>query len=78
MTEIDELESSLRSERRVQALFCELTSKSLWTTPDSHRISHSANQYGFVVARDEALGTFVKVDLLPFVDIAVTRMTKAL
>lgn len=57
-------------------LFCELPSNPQLNSPDLVRIRELADQYSFIVACDETLGTFVNVDVLPFVDIVMTSLTK--
>ncbi|KAJ5632085.1 hypothetical protein N7490_008424 [Penicillium lividum] len=74
--ELDQLEASLASGSRIRVLFCELPSNPLLRTPDLHRIRSLADQYDFVVVCDETLGTFVNVDILPYVDVAITSLTK--
>ena len=60
----------------IACLFCEIPSNPLCTTPDLHRIRKLADQYSFVVICDETIGTFVNVDVLPYVDVIVTSLTK--
>lgn len=45
-------------------------------TPDLHRIRQLADQYGFCVVFDEILGTYINVDVLPYVDVVITSLTK--
>jgi cystathionine gamma-synthase len=75
-TDLDDLEKKLAGGERIQALFCELPSNPQLVSPDLHRIRRLADVYGFVVACDETLGTFVNVDVLPYVDIVMTSLTK--
>ncbi|GAB1209972.1 hypothetical protein APSETT445_008760 [Aspergillus pseudonomiae] len=74
--ELDELESSLAAGRRIQALFCEVPSNPQLRTPDLPRIYALAVQYNFIVAVDDTLGTFVNIDVLPYVDVIMTSLTK--
>jgi len=74
--DLNDLEARLNNGQRIQALFCELPSNPQLASPDLHRIRRLADKHGFVVACDETLGTFVNVDVLPFVDIAMTSLTK--
>jgi cystathionine gamma-synthase len=74
--DLDDLEKKLVAGERIQVLFCELPSNPQLTSPDLDRIRRLADDYGFVVACDETLGTFVNVDILPYVDIAMTSLTK--
>ncbi|KAJ5915315.1 hypothetical protein N7454_011069 [Penicillium verhagenii] len=74
--ELDQLEASLASGSRIRVLFCEVPSNPLLRTPDLDRIRSLADQYDFIVVCDETLGTFVNVDILPYVDVAITSLTK--
>ncbi|KAE8392087.1 pyridoxal phosphate-dependent transferase [Aspergillus alliaceus] len=74
--ELDELESSLAAGRRIQILFCEVPSNPQLRTPDLRRIHALAAQYDFIVAVDDTLGTFVNIDVLPYVDVIMTSLTK--
>ncbi|QMW43921.1 hypothetical protein G4B11_007291 [Aspergillus flavus] len=74
--ELDQLEESLACGRLISCLFCEVPSNPLCATPDLHRIRRLADQYHFVVVCDETIGTFVNVDVLPYVDVIITSLTK--
>ncbi|KAL4734944.1 putative cystathionine gamma-synthase [Aspergillus similis] len=74
--ELDLLATSLASGTKIQALFCEIPSNPLLRTPDLHRIRELADQYGFCVVCDETLGTYINVDVLPYVDVVITSLTK--
>ncbi|KAE8373061.1 pyridoxal phosphate-dependent transferase [Aspergillus bertholletiae] len=74
--ELDELESSLAAGRRIQVLFCEVPSNPLLRTPDLPRIHALAAQYNFIVAVDDTIGTFINIDILPYVDVVMTSLTK--
>ena len=74
--ELDELEKELENGGRIDSLFCELPSNPQLASPDIERIHRLANKYDFIVACDETLGTFVNVDVLPYVDIVMTSLTK--
>ncbi|BCR89306.1 uncharacterized protein ACHE_50504A [Aspergillus chevalieri] len=74
--ELDELEALLKSGQRIRALFCEVPCNPLLESSDLLRVRALADEYGFVVACDETLGTFVNIDLLPYVDVLVTSLTK--
>lgn len=76
MQELDELEATLKSGQRIRVLFCEVPCNPLLETPNLGRIRALADEYGFIVACDETLGTFVNIDLLPYVDILMTSLTK--
>lgn len=70
------LESLLESGQQVHALFCELPSNVTLSCPHIHRIRELADQYGFIVVCDDTVAGFVNVDLLPYVDVVVTSLTK--
>ncbi|KAE8350671.1 pyridoxal phosphate-dependent transferase [Aspergillus coremiiformis] len=74
--ELDELESSFAAGRRIQVLFCEVPSNPQLRTPDLPRIHALAAQYNFIVAVDDTIGTFVNIDILPYVDVIMTSLTK--
>ncbi|TGJ83820.1 hypothetical protein E0Z10_g4939 [Xylaria hypoxylon] len=74
--ELDELQSSLAAGRRIACFFCEIPSNPLCATPDLQRIRRLADQYRFVVICDETIGTFINVDVLPYVDVVLTSLTK--
>lgn len=74
--ELDQLESQLASGRSIACLFCEIPSNPLCATPDLHRIRRLADQYHFAVICDDTIGTFANVDVLPYVDVIVTSLTK--
>ncbi|KAL4966036.1 pyridoxal phosphate-dependent transferase [Aspergillus stella-maris] len=75
-SELDDLESRIASGSRICVLFCEVPSNPLLRTPDLHRIRDLAEKYNFVVVCDETLGTFINIDILPYVDIAITSPMK--
>lgn len=74
--ELDKLEAQLRSGQRVCALFTEFPTNPLLTCVDLRRIRRLADEYNFVVVCDDTLGTSVNLDILPWVDILVTSLTK--
>lgn len=74
--ELDDLEEQLEAGERIMALFCELPSNPLLVSPDLARIRMMADKYDFVVVCDETVGTFVNVDVLPYVDVVITSLTK--
>lgn len=67
----------MASGHRIACLFCEIPSNPLCATPDLHRIRKLADQYNFIVVCDETIGTYINVDVLPFVDVVITSLTKA-
>ena len=74
--ELDELDAALASGQRIQAVFCECPGNLLLASPDLLRIHALAAKYHFVVVCDDSVSTAVNTDLLPFVDIVVTSLTK--
>ncbi|RHZ63463.1 uncharacterized protein CDV56_108975 [Aspergillus thermomutatus] len=74
--DLDSLETLLVSETRFTVLFCEITSNPQLSTPDLHRIRDLADRFGFIVVCDDTLGTSVNVDILPYVDVIITSLTK--
>lgn len=58
-------------------MFCEIPSNPLLETPDLGRIRALADEFGLAVVVDETLGTFVNVDVLPYVDVVCTSLSKA-
>ncbi|EFZ03959.1 cystathionine gamma-synthase [Metarhizium robertsii ARSEF 23] len=75
--ELDELENMLKNPgHHVTALFCEIPSNIKFISPNLERIRHLADEYNFIVACDETAGNFVNLDILPFVDVVLSSLTK--
>lgn len=74
--ELDDLESRLKVGYRITALFCEFPGNPLLRTPDLRRVRTLAEKYDFLIVCDDTVGTFVNVDILPYVDIVCTSLTK--
>ncbi|RBA20830.1 hypothetical protein FPRO05_08277 [Fusarium proliferatum] len=75
--DLDQLEQMLyRNEKQIYAVFCELPSNIKLTSPNLKRIRDLAREYDLVVVCDETVGNFVNVDILPYVDIITTSLTK--
>ncbi|KAL8825718.1 MAG: hypothetical protein Q9191_004247, partial [Dirinaria sp. TL-2023a] len=74
--ELDRLESLLASGAQVAILFCEIPSNPQLQTPDLHRIRDLADRYRFIVVCDETVATTVNVDILPYVDVVISSLTK--
>ncbi|KAL4980156.1 pyridoxal phosphate-dependent transferase [Aspergillus desertorum] len=70
------LEEALRSGQQIRALFCELPSNILLSSPDLRMLRELADRYGFLVACDDTVAGFVNLDALPFVDVMVSSLTK--
>jgi cystathionine gamma-synthase len=60
----------------ISALFCECPSNPLLQSPDLVQLRKLADHYGFIIIMDETIGTFVNVNVLPYVDIIVTSLSK--
>lgn len=45
-------------------------------SPNIHRIRLLAEKHGFIVVCDETTGNFVNLDILPYVDIVLSSLTK--
>ncbi|KAK0648824.1 pyridoxal phosphate-dependent transferase [Cercophora newfieldiana] len=75
-SELDDLESKLKSGERFLALFCEFPGNPLLTCPNLTRIRQLADTYDFAVVVDETIGTFANINVLPYADIVVSSLTK--
>ncbi|TQV98319.1 cystathionine gamma-synthase [Cordyceps javanica] len=75
-SDLDELESRLKSGERFLALFCEFPGNPLLASPDLQRIRKLGDEFDFAVVVDETIGTFANVNVLPFADIVVSSLTK--
>jgi cystathionine gamma-synthase len=80
-TELDALEEFLKAElaaaRPVKAIWTELPTNPLLTTPDLLRLRRLANKYRFVLIVDDTIGGFCNVDVLDIADIILTSLTKS-
>ncbi|OBS25878.1 hypothetical protein FPOA_06412 [Fusarium poae] len=75
--ELDQLETILEAQSDdISVLFCELPSNIKFISPNLERIRSLADTYNFIVACDETAGNFVNVDILPYVDIIMSSLTK--
>ncbi|KAF5706283.1 cystathionine gamma-synthase [Fusarium mundagurra] len=75
--DLDQLTHMLNpNDRHIYAIFCELPSNIKLTSPNLERIRSLAKDHGLVVVCDETVGNFVNIDLLPYVDIITTSLTK--
>ncbi|KAF4434836.1 cystathionine gamma-synthase [Fusarium acutatum] len=64
------------NDKHVCAILCELPSNIKLTSPNLERIRSLARDHDLAVVRDETVGNFVNIDLLPYVDIITTSVTK--
>lgn len=60
----------------VSGVICEFAGNPLLTSVDIIRLSSVLRRKGVPLIVDETLGTFVNVDLLPYVDALITSLTK--
>lgn len=74
--ELDQLENDLQGGKRICALFTEFPTNPLLTCVDLCRVRKLADKYDFIVVCDDTLGTPVNVDVLGYVDVLVTSLTK--
>ncbi|KAH7178207.1 pyridoxal phosphate-dependent transferase [Fusarium sp. MPI-SDFR-AT-0072] len=75
--DLDRLASMLDpNHKQILAVFCELPSNIKFTSPNLKRIRALAEHYDLIVVCDETVGNFVNVDVLPYVDIITTSLTK--
>ncbi|KAF4971966.1 hypothetical protein FZEAL_9704 [Fusarium zealandicum] len=75
--ELDELEAMLTSPgHQITALFCELPSNIKFISPNLQRIRSIADRHNLIVACDETAGNFINLDILPYVDMILSSLTK--
>jgi len=60
----------------VSALFCELPTNPLLTSPDLKGLAELAELHRFPLIVDDTIGTTENIGVLPYADIAVTSLTK--
>jgi cystathionine gamma-synthase len=79
--DLDALEVFLKEEkkegRKVHALWTEFPANPLLTSPDLTRLRKLADEYNFVLAVDDTIGSFCNVDVLGEADMVVTSLTKS-
>ncbi|KAF6812971.1 cystathionine gamma-synthase [Colletotrichum plurivorum] len=73
---LDHLQAKLEDGENFLGLFCEFPGNPLLTCPNLKRIRSLADQYDFAVVVDDTIGTFGNVDVLQYVDVVVTSLTK--
>ncbi|XEV01775.1 hypothetical protein FSHL1_007062 [Fusarium sambucinum] len=75
--ELDQLETILKARPDdISVLFCELPSNIKFISPNLERIRTLADTYNLIVACDETAANFINVDILPYVDIIMSSLTK--
>lgn len=75
-SDLDDLETRLKSGERFLSLFTEFPSNPLLHSSDLPRIRHLADEYDFAVVVDETVGNVINIDVLPYADIVVSSLTK--
>jgi len=71
------LKEEKKEGRKVQALWTEFPANPLLTSPDLTRLRKLADEYDFVLAVDDTIGSFCNVDLMGEADVVVTSLTKS-
>lgn len=57
-------------------MFCEFPSNPLLRAPNLQAIRALADKYDFAVIADETVGNLINVNVLPYVDVVVSSLTK--
>ncbi|KAH3679032.1 hypothetical protein WICMUC_001227 [Wickerhamomyces mucosus] len=73
---LNELETLLANGEKIQAFYCECPSNPLLKTPNLIKIKELSDKYKFPVIVDETVGNFLNIDVIPYVDIVVSSLTK--
>lgn len=74
-SDIDALEAALEKDTAL-ALFTEFPSNPLLRSANLPRLRQVADKHDFLIVVDETLGNFVNVEVLPYVDIVVSSLSK--
>ena len=61
---------------KIQALFCELPSNILLSSINLRRIRTLADKYEFIIACDDTVAGFANLDIIPYVDVVISSLTK--
>lgn len=79
-SDLPELEAVLKSSAEagtpIHALYCEYPSNPLLRTPPLIKLRELANKYDFLIVIDETIASFANVEILPFVDIVASSLSK--
>lgn len=67
---------NLLAKEKIICLFTEFPSNPLLKCANLPLLRSLADKYGFAVIVDDSIGCFERVDVLPYVDILVTSLTK--
>lgn len=74
--DLENLTGRLKAGERIGALFCELPSNVLLSSPPLQRLRELADEYGFYIACDDTVAGFINLDPMPYVDVMLTSLTK--
>ncbi|PVH78483.1 putative cystathionine gamma-synthase [Cadophora sp. DSE1049] len=75
--ELDQLEHMLTSpHHQITTIVCELPSNIKLISPNLERIRTLADKHNIIVVCDETAGNFINVDVLPYVDVVLSSLTK--
>jgi cystathionine gamma-synthase len=72
---LDVLKEDLKT-TRISTLFTEVPSNPLLQTPNLAKIRELADKHGFIVVVDDTIGNFVNVDVMQYVDVVCTSLSK--
>lgn len=79
-SELPHLASLLKSSRAsgtpISALWCEYPSNPLLRTPPLAALRALADEYGFLIVLDDTIGSWANVDVLSYVDVLVSSLSK--
>ncbi|KAM3064755.1 hypothetical protein ACMFMF_011750 [Clarireedia jacksonii] len=74
--DLEDLTDRLKAGERIGALFCELPSNIFLSSVPLQRLRALADEYGFILACDDTVAGFINLDLMPYVDVMLTSLTK--
>ena len=74
--DLEDLTDRLKAGERIGALFCELPGNIFLSSVPLQRLRALADEYGFMLACDDTVAGFINLDLMPYVDVMLTSLTK--
>ncbi|CZT02708.1 related to cystathionine beta-lyases/cystathionine gamma-synthases [Rhynchosporium agropyri] len=74
--DLEHLTDSLKAGERIGALFCELPSNIFLSSVPLQRLRALSDEYGFTLACDDTVAGLINLDLVPYVDVILTSLTK--
>ncbi|KAI1663431.1 Cystathionine gamma-synthase [Pyrenophora tritici-repentis] len=74
--DLEDFIGRLKAGERIGALFCELPSNVFLSSVPLQRLRSLADEYDFILACDDTVAGFVNLDLMPYVDVMLTSLTK--